>query len=104
MMKKNARRKGLHLDALTATVASLSIVAVTFLLIAAAGIAWAGTRAGTTRPRVAVAAAPPPPLPPPRLIVRLADLVPARVAAAAPAPGGATAQATRATQVANPIG
>jgi soluble lytic murein transglycosylase-like protein len=36
-------RKGLHLDGLTATVAVLAIVAVTFLLIVAAGIAYAGT-------------------------------------------------------------
>jgi soluble lytic murein transglycosylase-like protein len=104
-MKKNARRKGLHLDALTATVASLSIVVVTFLLIAAAGIAWAGTRAGTMRPRVTVAAAPPPTLPPPRLLVRLADLVPApaSVAAAAPVAGLTTAEAAVATLRANPL-
>ena len=80
-MKKRTRRNGLHLDALTATVASLSIVAVTFLMIAAAGIAWAGTRAGTMRPREAVATPPPPPTLPRRLLkIRAAVLAPAQPA------------------------
>jgi soluble lytic murein transglycosylase-like protein len=42
-MKKRARRNDLHLDAATATVAVLSIVAVSFLLMAGVGIVWLGT-------------------------------------------------------------
>jgi soluble lytic murein transglycosylase-like protein len=73
--------KGVHLDALTAAVAILSVAAVTFLLIAAAGIVYAGTQLRVA-PRTAAqhtAAAPAPrtlPLshfvPPP-----FADLAPA---------------------------
>lgn len=81
-MKKRARRKGFHLDAMTATLAVLSIIAVTFLLIAAAGIAWIGTRSAGAKPIVvAVATAPPPPPP----VLPRSRFVPPRVADLAPA-------------------
>jgi len=61
-MKKKIRRS-LHLDALTATVAVLSIMAVSLLLIAAAGIAWIGTHPAAAKPVAIVAVAAPAPAP-----------------------------------------
>src|SRR5438128_1054878 len=87
-MKNRGR---LQLDAFTTAVAALSIMAITVLLIAAAGIAYIGTR-----PLAAT-------LPPARLAVRFADLVPASVAAAAPAAGAATAEAAVVPRVASPL-
>jgi soluble lytic murein transglycosylase-like protein len=88
-MKKNARRNGVHLDAMTATVAALSIVTVTFLLTAAAGIVYAGIG---TRP-AAAAALPPPPAPPPVALPASRFVAPAFAALAPAAPPAPMASA-----------
>jgi soluble lytic murein transglycosylase-like protein len=78
-MKKRAQDTRLHLDALTATVSVLSIVAVTFLLIAAAGIAYLGTHLPAP-PRLMAQnrPAPPPTLPRSHFVPPpFADLTPA---------------------------
>jgi soluble lytic murein transglycosylase-like protein len=79
-MRKRVANKRLHLDALTATVAVLAVVAVTFLLIVAAGIAYAGTHL----PAAVIVAKTRPALPPALTLPRShfvpppwSDLVPA---------------------------
>jgi soluble lytic murein transglycosylase-like protein len=87
-------RKGLHLDALTATVAVLAIVSVTFLLIVAAGIAYAGMHLpAAARVTAQVRPTPPPTLPRSHFVPPpFADLTPAaETAVAAPLPPMASA-------------
>jgi len=85
-------RKGLHLDALTATVAILAIVSVTFLLIVAAGIAYVGIHLPAAPQAAAkiIPPAPPPTLPKSHFVPPpFADLTPAPetpAVAAMPAP------------------
>jgi soluble lytic murein transglycosylase-like protein len=72
-------RKSLHLDGLTAAVAVLSIVAITFLLIVAGGIVYVGTHPpAVTHLAVQAPPAPPPALPRSHFVPPpFADLTPA---------------------------
>jgi soluble lytic murein transglycosylase-like protein len=105
-MRKRSRRKGLHFDVLTATIAVLAIFTVSLLLVLAAGIAYAGTRPRPS-PHI-IAAAPVPPAPPPTLPRShfvpppFADLTPAAEPVLTPMASAAVVEVVAASNV-NPL-